>query len=149
MLGAPSISRWMTHTLRHPVRTVLMLSLVLGAGLSASAGPAIRGNPPVSGNPGADPLPSWVEGSSKRAVLRFVQQASGEADGSSAAVPPEERIAVFDNDGTLWSEQPLYFPFQFCVDRIRAMAQVPPAWRTQEPFASARRGDLPALLAQG
>ena len=149
MLGAPSISRWMTHTLRHPVRTVLMLSLVLGAGLSASAGPAIQGNPPVPGNPGADPLPSWVEGSSKRAVLRFVQQASGEADGSRAAVPPAERIAVFDNDGTLWSEQPLYVPFLFCIDRIRQLAPTHPLWRHQEPYASALRGDVAALLRQG
>ena len=95
----------------------------------------------------ADPLPSWREGPTKRALLRFVQQAILPA--GPGAIPPHERIAVFDNDGTLWSEQPLYFPFQFCVDRIRGMAEVPAAWQSQEPYASARRGDVAALVSQG
>lgn len=89
----------------------------------------------------ADPLPSWLEGSSKRAILQFVEQAQ--------AVPAAERIAVFDHDGTLWSEQPLYIPVLFCIDRIRQLASQHPAWRHQEPYASALRGDVAGLLRQG
>ncbi len=95
----------------------------------------------------AAPLPSWREGPTKTALLRFVQQAV--LPRGAGAIPPQERLAVFDNDGTLWSEQPLYFPFQFCVDRIRAMPSPPAAWRQQEPYASALRGDVESLLAQG
>jgi phosphoserine phosphatase len=98
--------------------------------------PLHRLQPPL-----ADALPSWREGASKRAILTFLQQAE--------AIPPVERIAVFDNDGTLWSEQPLYIPVLFCVDRIRQLAVHQPLWRQQEPYASALRGDLPALLRQG
>lgn len=94
-----------------------------------------------------DPLPSWRSGPTKDALLRFVREAI--QPGGPGAIPPQERLAVFDNDGTLWSEQPLYFPFQFCVDRIRAQSDPPPAWRLQEPYASALRGDVQALLAQG
>ncbi len=96
---------------------------------------------------GTDPLPSWRDGPTKQALLRFVHEAS--QPGGPGAIPAQERLAVFDNDGTLWSEQPLYFPFQFCVDRIRAMAAPPPQWRTQEPYASALRGDVAVLLSQG
>lgn len=95
----------------------------------------------------ADPLPSWRDGPTKQALLRFVREAG--QPGGSGSIPPEERLAVFDNDGTLWSEQPLYFPFQFCVDQIRGLKAVPPAWRRQEPYASALRGDTKALVAQG
>lgn len=94
-----------------------------------------------------DPLPSWRAGSAKAALLRFVRQAI-RPDGPGF-IPPGERLAVFDNDGTLWSEQPLYFPFQFCVDRLRSLASAPPAWRRQEPHASALHGDVEALLSQG
>jgi phosphoserine phosphatase len=97
----------------------------------------------------AEPLPSWKDGPSKRAILQFVQRATGNGNGEAGAIPTAERIAVFDNDGTLWSEQPLYIPFLFCIDRIRQLAPANPGWRGQEPYASALRGDLPALLRQG
>ena len=125
----------MTQTLNHPIRIVLMLSLVLGCNLRVSAGD--------------DPLPSWADSVSKRALLRFVHEASGAGKGSGGVIPSADRIAVFDNDGTLWSEQPLYVPFVFCIDRIRKLAAAHPHWRHQEPYASALRGDVPALLRQG
>lgn len=123
----------------------------LGLGLSLVLNP-LPGVSQVHSRP--DPLPSWLEGSSKRAILRFVEQATGgsQASGQPAGdgfIPPEERIAVFDNDGTLWSEQPLYIPFLFCIDRIRALAPAHPSWRRQEPYASALRGDIAGLLRQG
>jgi len=95
----------------------------------------------------ADPLPSWNDGPRKRAILDFVAKVTKE--GGPDFVPVAERIAVFDNDGTLWAEQPMYFQFLFAVDRIRALAPQHPEWKTTEPFASVLRGDIHAALAGG
>jgi hypothetical protein len=95
----------------------------------------------------ADPLPSWNEGAAKESILRFVADVTKE--GSSSFVPPAERIAVFDNDGTLWAEQPMYVQGLFVVDRVKALAPRHPEWSTQEPFASVLRGDARAVLAGG
>jgi phosphoglycolate phosphatase-like HAD superfamily hydrolase len=94
-----------------------------------------------------DPLPSWVEGSTKRAIIRFVEAVS--TPGSPQFVPAGERIATFDNDGTLWAEQPFYVQGLFALDRVRALAPANPQWREQEPFASLLRGDGKAALAGG
>lgn len=94
-----------------------------------------------------DPLPSWNEGAPKKAILAFVSKVTSE--GSPAFVPPAERIATFDNDGTLWAEQPLYFQFLFALDRIKALAPQHPEWKDTEPFASLLRGDVKAALAGG
>ena len=79
-----------------------------------------------------DPLPSWNEGKSKSAIIEFVTQTTKE--GSSDFIPVSDRIACFDNDGTLWSEQPIYFQFLFAIDRIKAMATEHPEWKTKQPF---------------
>jgi phosphoglycolate phosphatase-like HAD superfamily hydrolase len=94
-----------------------------------------------------DPLPSWNDGTSKRALIDFVTATT--TPGSASFVPPAERIAVFDNDGTLWAEQPLYFQALFAFDRIRALAPQHPEWKTQEPFASILKGDTKTALAGG
>lgn len=94
-----------------------------------------------------DPLPSWQESNSKQAITEFVESATDK--NSDNYVPTADRIAVFDNDGTLWSEQPVYFQALFVFDRIRAMADEHPEWQTQEPFASVIKGDLNAALAGG
>ena len=96
---------------------------------------------------GADPLPSWNDGTVKQSVLDFVGKVTGE--GSPEFVPAPERIAVFDNDGTLWSEQPMYFQAFFIFDRIRQLAPQHPEWRTEEPFASVLKGDAKSALAGG
>jgi phosphoglycolate phosphatase-like HAD superfamily hydrolase len=93
----------------------------------------------------ADPLPSWTDGPNKQAILDFIAKASKEGD--PAFVPPAERIAVFDNDGTLWAEQPLYFQVLFALDRVKALAPEHPEWQTEEPFASLLKGDVKAALA--
>ncbi len=93
----------------------------------------------------ADPLPSWNDGANKQAILGFVSKVTKEGD--PAFVPPAERIAVFDNDGTLWAEQPLYFQVLFALDRVKAMAPEHPEWNTEEPFASLLKGDVKAVLA--
>jgi hypothetical protein len=95
----------------------------------------------------ADPLPSWNDGAAKQAILRFVERTT--AVGSPDFVPPAERIAVFDNDGTLWAEQPLYFQFLFMLDRVKALAPQHPEWKAEEPFASLLEGDVQAALAGG
>jgi phosphoglycolate phosphatase-like HAD superfamily hydrolase len=95
----------------------------------------------------ADPLPSWNESAPKQALVSFVEKVTKE--GSTDFVPPAERIAVFDNDGCLWSEQPMYFQAFFVFDRIKQMAPRHPEWKDQEPFASVLRGDMKSALAGG
>lgn len=95
----------------------------------------------------ADPLCSWNDGPSKQSIMAFVAKVT--TVGSPDFVPEPERIAVFDNDGTLWSEQPVYFQLFFALDRVKALAPQHPEWKDQEPFASLLRGDLQAALAGG
>ena len=95
----------------------------------------------------ADPLPSWNDNNVKRSILDFVTRVSTE--GGAEFVPPVERIAVFDNDGTLWCEQPTFFQALFAFDRIRQLAPQHPEWKTREPFASVLRGDEKSALAGG
>jgi phosphoserine phosphatase len=96
---------------------------------------------------GADPLPSWREGPRKRALLNFVATVTRE--GSAGFVPPAERIAVFDNDGTLWVEQPAYPQLFFILDRIRSLAPQNPAWQQDAVFRAATAGDLHGAMAGG
>ncbi len=92
-------------------------------------------------------LPSWHDGAAKARIVAFVSAVT--EPGSKDFVPPAERIAVFDNDGTLWSEQPVYFQAMFVRDRVIALAPKNPAWKTKEPFASLIKGDLKAVAASG
>jgi len=95
----------------------------------------------------SDPLPSWNDGHARARIVAFVQSVSDAQ--SSDYVPPAQRIAVFDNDGTLWSEQPAYFQLLFAIDRIRALAPAHPEWQSQQPFKAALDGDMKALAASG
>ncbi len=95
----------------------------------------------------ADPLPSWNNGPSKQAIVEFV--AAVTTPESPDFVPGPQRIATFDNDGTLWAEKPVYFQAQFVMDRVRAMAPQHPEWKSQEPFASLLNGDLKRVAASG
>ncbi len=95
----------------------------------------------------ADPLPSWNASTPRQSIVSFVEKVTKE--GSSDFVPPAERIAVFDNDGTLWAEQPMYFQLFFAIDRIKALAPQHPEWKEKEPFASLLKGDVKAALAGG
>ena len=95
----------------------------------------------------ADQLPSWNDTGPRQAIVDFVEATT--TPGSPDYVPPAERVAVFDNDGTLWAERPVYFQALFIVDRIREMAPEHPEWRDTEPFASILEGDTAAALAGG
>ena len=91
----------------------------------------------------ADPLPSWNEGTSKKAIIEFVARITKK--GGADFVPIAERIATFDNDGTLWSEQPIYVQFAFMFDRVKALAPQHPEWKTQQAFKAVLDGDMKAL----
>ncbi|MGY3691068.1 phosphoglycolate phosphatase-like HAD superfamily hydrolase [Bradyrhizobium sp. USDA 3240] len=94
-----------------------------------------------------DPLPSWNDGAAKQAITSFVARVT--TQGGADFVPPAERIATFDNDGTLWTEQPFYFQLAFALDRVKAMAPDHPEWRTQQPFKALLEKGTGALAAAG
>lgn len=94
-----------------------------------------------------DPLPSWNEGRSRQAILHFVTAVTRE--GSADFVPPGQRIAAFDNDGTLWCEQPMYVQLAFALDRVRALAAQHPEWKEKQPFKAVLDNDLETLARAG
>jgi phosphoserine phosphatase len=99
------------------------------------------------GTAGADPLPSWRDGAARQAITTFVTEVTDPSGPNF--VPPAERIAVFDNDGTLWVEQPMYTQLAFVLDRLRALAPDHPEWQEQQPFKAALAGDLTTLAQSG
>ena len=101
----------------------------------------------AAADPAADPLSSWNAGAAKTAIVAFVANVT--KDGGPDFVPIPERIATFDNDGTLWAEQPMYFQLLFALDRVKALAPEHPEWKTKEPFASLLAGDVKKALAGG
>lgn len=94
-----------------------------------------------------DPLPSWNDGPVKQSIIKFVERVTTE--GGPDFVPPAERIATFDNDGTLWCEQPMYFQMLFAVARIKALAESHPEWKDTEPYKSVLDDDRKQLAAAG
>ncbi len=135
---------------RHSARILagfLALSLIVSTACTQSPAPQPASPVPQSPTASVDPLPSWNEGASKTALVEFVRGVTAAGSPDFVAVP--ERIAVFDNDGTLWSEQPLYFQLLFVLDRIRAMAPEHPEWKSKEPYRSVLAGDMKGLQASG
>ena len=102
---------------------------------------------PAAQGASADTLPSWNDGVPRKAIVDFVTKTTRQGDADF--VPPAERVAVFDNDGTLWSEQPMYFQLAFALDRIEALAPKHPEWKTTQPFKGVLEGDLKSVLAAG
>src|SRR5688572_19114108 len=94
-----------------------------------------------------DPLPSWNDGATKKSITDFVARVT--TPGSPEFVPVAERIATFDNDGTLWCEHPMYFQALFAMDRVRALAPKHPEWKDKEPFKALLDGDMKAVAATG
>jgi hypothetical protein len=113
-------------------------------GLLAGSALAARGLPAFAQS---DPLASWNDSAPKKAILDFVARTT--TTGGADFVPVPERIATFDNDGTLWSEQPVYFQFAFAIDRVKALAPEHPDWKGREPFKSVLAGDMAGLAAAG
>jgi phosphoglycolate phosphatase-like HAD superfamily hydrolase len=119
---------------RNPLRSLTLACAILFATLAA-----------VSAQ--TDPLPSWNDGAVKKAITDFVTRVT--TQGSPDFVPEAERIATFDNDGTLWVEQPYYFQMAFAFDRLKAMAPQHPEWKTKEPFRSLLKGDVATAAKAG
>lgn len=115
-----------------PLRALLLLALFIPLASCASQ---------------RDPLPSWNDTATKSRIINFVDDVTSPA--SPDFIPPVERIAVFDNDGTLWGEQPMYVQVAFAIDRVKALAPQHPEWKTQEPFASVLRNDIKGVAASG
>jgi hypothetical protein len=94
-----------------------------------------------------DPLPSWNDTAPKKAIIAFVEKVTKE--GTSDFVPVDQRIATFDNDGTLWVEQPMYVQLAFVLDRVKQLAPQHPDWKTTQPFKGVLDGDMKAVAATG
>ena len=116
-----------------------LVHTILAGLLAATAGPSLA-------QP-KDALPSWNDGQAKQAIVAFVKDVT--TAGGSNFVPQPERIAVFDNDGTLWSEQPAYFQLLFAIDRVKALAPKNPDWKSKQPFKAVLEGDMTTLAASG
>ena len=128
----------------------LLLAALLSTRCGGSGAPAASAPAPAPAPAPAaavDPLPSWNDGPARKAIVEFVGRVTRE--GGSEFVPVAERIAVFDNDGTLWAEQPMYFQLAFAIDRLKALAPAHPEWKTRPPFDAFLRGDKRALAAAG
>jgi hypothetical protein len=124
----------------HFSRRVLLSTLAVMPALTG----LLRANPALAQ---ADPLPSWNDGAAKSSITGFVARVT--TQGGADFVPPVQRIATFDNDGTLWIEQPMYVQFAFVLDRVKALAPQNPAWKTKQPFKAVLDGDMKALAASG
>jgi phosphoglycolate phosphatase-like HAD superfamily hydrolase len=120
-------------TRRQVLTTAVLASAAVPFGTLAEAADAI--------------LPSWNDGKAKQSIVDFVTKVT--KSGSPDFVPIPQRIAAFDNDGTLWAEQPFYFQLAFALDRVKTLAPQHPEWTTKEPFASLMKGDLKGALAGG
>jgi phosphoserine phosphatase len=122
--------------------------LLAALALSLPAGPLLRAQA-VAPQPSqaTDPLPSWNDGNARIAIIEFVSAVT--AAGTPEFVPAAERIAVFDNDGTLWSEQPIYVQLAFALDRVRALAADHPEWQEQQPFRAVLDNDMATVLEGG
>lgn len=119
-------------------RALLAAFLVSGAALPLFSVPGLAQD---------DPLPSWNDGKTKQAILDFVGAVTRE--GSPDFVPVAERIAVFDNDGTLWAEQPMYVQLAFALDRVKALSNQHPEWKDKQPFKAVLDNDVAALAESG
>ena len=120
--------------LRHVTLAVLLGLVAIGTSLAGARAQS-------------DPLPSWNDGAVKKSITDFVARVT--AQGGADFVPAEQRIATFDNDGTLWTEQPYYFQLAFAFDRVKAMAPQHPEWKTKQPFKALLDKDMKALGASG
>ncbi|HEX4517653.1 MAG TPA: HAD family hydrolase [Polyangiaceae bacterium] len=132
--------------MRAPVFVLVAFAAVSCGGSTTAMAPALTSA--TTETPAhVDALHAWNDGAAKRALLDFVARVT--KDGGPDFVPPAERIATFDNDGTLWAEKPVPVELAFTLDRVKALAKTHPAWRTQKPFASVLEDNVAELAASG
>ena len=128
----------------NPRMKMLLLFMAMLAAMCVSS---CGSQPGAQPQPAADPLPSWNDTFAKQSIVAFVVRVT--TTGTPDFIPPAERIAAFDNDGTLWAEHPIYFQLQFALDRVKALAPQHPEWQTQEPFKYLLAGDMRKFLSGG
>src|SRR5262245_14810332 len=114
--------------------------IVFVAAMILGATPAVADQSTEAASGDKSVLPSWNDGPARQAILKFVKAATDKS--GPGYIEPELRIATFDNDGTLWAEQPMYFQMLFALDRIKTLAPQHPEWKVKEPFASLLKGDV-------
>ncbi|MCD4730121.1 MAG: haloacid dehalogenase-like hydrolase [Bacteroidales bacterium] len=126
-----------------------LLSLTILIGVFVSCAPTSTKDKEIVNQEteNTDPLPSWNEGATKTAIIDFVNDVTNAESGNFISIP--DRIATFDNDGNLWSEQPAYFQLFFAIDRVKALASEHPEWKTTQPFKSILENDMDELMKQG
>ena len=129
------------------VHLALLLALTAGCGSPPPAASSSSSAPASAPAAQADPLPSWNDGATKKAIVDFVSRVTRQ--GGPDFVQPSERIATFDNDGTLWSEQPIYFQLAFALDRVKTLAPKHRDWQQKQPFKGILDGDMKAVVAAG
>jgi len=128
--------------------SVLLVALLAVGSVGCERAPSPNNAPPLQVPAGvADPLPSWNDGANKKSILEFVARVTDK--GGREFVPVEQRIATFDNDGTLWAEQPLYFQMLFMLEQVRAAAPKHPEWKTNSAFKALEAHDEKALAQMG
>ncbi|WP_083990201.1 HAD family hydrolase [Flavihumibacter petaseus] len=142
--------------------SIALLTIILLAALTLIAGSSCKspGEKPAAGEnsaatsdttaaarPSGDPLPSWNEGTVKKSIIDFVNSIT--TTGSPDFIQPPDRIATFDNDGTLWSEQPLYFQFFYALDQVKALSAKHPEWKKKQPFKAVIENNMGELMKQG
>jgi len=126
--------------IKKQIRTIIAVLAVILVALAWIARP-------VASAQSVDPLRSWNDTATKKAIVEFVQAVTD--SNSKSFVKPADRIATFDNDGTLWSEQPMYFQLAFALDRVKALAPQHPEWKERQPFKAALEGDLKTVFTGG
>src|SRR6478672_626187 len=126
----------------HHISWALNRRAMFGAMLAATAGTVIR---PAQAQ--SDPLASWHDGATKQSITDFVGRVT--TQGGPDFVPADQRIATFDNDGTLWCEHPMYVQLAFALDRVKAMVPLHPEWKDKQPFKAVLEGDMKTLAEAG
>ena len=138
--------RRIRHALAGGATLAALLTGLAGCASAPDAGSSASAQPAATAASAASALPSWRDGASRQANVRFVEAVT--RPGPPEFVPPSERIAVFDNDGTLWSEQPLYFQFFFLLDQVRAAAPQHPEWKSNPAFKALMANDLAGVMRE-
>lgn len=133
--------------MKQVVKYIMVGFLISSSIHLACTSPSQKEMQQTSTGPGSDPLPSWNNGAAKKAIISYVKMVTDTA--GENFIPIAERIATFDNDGTLWSEKPIYFQFFFALDRLKTMAANHPEWQHQQPYKAVLDNDMAALMKQG
>lgn len=129
------------------MKKLIYLLIITIASYACNKSTNLKQDTAITKNEVKDPLPSWNEGPTKDAIINYVDNVT--TKGSTSFIPVNDRIATFDNDGNLWSEQPAYFQLFFAIDRIKELASEHPEWKTTQPYQAVLENDMKTLMSFG